>query len=168
LTAIIEVKALRKEYPKLIAVDGIDFAIEKGCCFGLLGPNGAGKSTTIEMIEGLKKPTSGEILFNGVPMNSDFKKVAGIQFQSTALQDFLSVSDNLTLFRSFYDRHADLQDLIADCDLSSFLEQDASKLSGGQRQRLLLALALVHDPEVIFWMNRQQGLTQMHVASSGH
>ncbi|WP_152832884.1 ABC transporter ATP-binding protein [Hydrogenovibrio sp. JE_KL2] len=158
MTAIIEVKALRKEYPKLIAVDGIDFAIEKGCCFGLLGPNGAGKSTTIEMIEGLKKPTSGEILFNGVPMNSDFKKVAGIQFQSTALQDFLSVSDNLTLFRSFYDRHADLQDLIADCDLSSFLEQDASKLSGGQRQRLLLALALVHDPEVIFLDEPTTGL----------
>ncbi|WP_024850982.1 ABC transporter ATP-binding protein [Hydrogenovibrio kuenenii] len=158
MTAIIEVKALRKEYPKLTAVDGVDFAIEEGSCFGLLGPNGAGKSTTIEMIEGLKKPTSGEILFRGQPMTADFKKVAGIQFQSTALQDFLSVSDNLALFRSFYDRHTDLQDLILDCDLTAFLAQDASKLSGGQRQRLLLALALVHDPEVIFLDEPTTGL----------
>lgn len=158
MTAIIEVKALRKEYPKLTAVDGVDFAIKQGSCFGLLGPNGAGKSTTIEMIEGLKKPTSGEILFRGHPMTADFKKVAGIQFQSTALQDFLSVTDNLTLFRSFYDRHTDLQDLILDCDLTAFLTQDASKLSGGQRQRLLLALALVHDPEVIFLDEPTTGL----------
>ncbi|BBP44184.1 ABC transporter ATP-binding protein [Thiosulfativibrio zosterae] len=158
MTAIIEVKALRKAYPKLTAVDGVDFAIAEGICFGLLGPNGAGKSTTIEMIEGLKKASSGEILFRGQPMNSDFKKVAGIQFQSTALQDYLSVADNLTLFRSFYDRHTDLQELILDCDLSDFLQQDASKLSGGQRQRLLLALALVHDPEVIFLDEPTTGL----------
>lgn len=155
---IIEVKALRKEYPKLTAVDGVDFAIAQGTCFGLLGPNGAGKSTTIEMIEGLKQPSSGEILFRGAPMNADFKKVAGIQFQSTALQDYLSVTDNLKLFRSFYTQHADLQTLILDCDLTEFLQQDASKLSGGQRQRLLLALALVNDPDVIFLDEPTTGL----------
>lgn len=155
---IIEVKALRKEYPKLTAVDGIDFAIAQGTCFGLLGPNGAGKSTTIEMIEGLKQPSSGEILFRGAPMTADFKKVAGIQFQSTALQDYLSVTDNLKLFRSFYTQHADLKTLILDCDLTDFLQQDASKLSGGQRQRLLLALALVNDPDVIFLDEPTTGL----------
>ncbi|MBF6056761.1 ABC transporter ATP-binding protein [Thiomicrorhabdus sp. HH1] len=157
-TPVIEVRNLVKNYPKLRAVDGISFAIKPGSCFGLLGPNGAGKSTTIEMIEGIKSQTSGEILFAGTPMDKDFKQLAGIQFQSTALQDFLTVEENLKLFASFYRTQTNLQTLIKDCDLGGFLDRDASKLSGGQRQRLLLALALVHDPQVIFLDEPTTGL----------
>lgn len=156
--AILEVQNLVKTYPKLQAVDGVSFAIEEGICFGLLGPNGAGKSTTIEMMEGLKKPTSGQILFRGLPMQENFKKVAGIAFQTTALQDFLSVKDNLKLFASFYEQTLPLDHLVEVCDLGDFYHQDASKLSGGQRQRLLLALALINDPQVIFLDEPTTGL----------
>lgn len=158
MSPIIEVVDLKKQYGEHTAVNGVSFSIKPGICFGLLGPNGAGKSTTIEMIEGIKSFTSGQILFHGKAMSADFKKVAGIQFQSTALQDFLSVADNLKLFASFYSKQTDLDELIADCDLGEFIHQDASKLSGGQRQRLLLALALVHDPEVIFLDEPTTGL----------
>jgi len=155
---ILEVKNLTKSFGSLQAVKGVSFQLEKGMCFGLLGPNGAGKSTTIEMIEGLTKPDNGDILYKGKPVDKHFKKVAGIQFQSTALQDFLSVEDNLKLFSSFYDAPLPLAYLIEVCDLEGFLDQEADKLSGGQRQRLLLALALINDPDVIFLDEPTTGL----------
>ena len=78
---MLQIKGLVKKYDKLIAVDGVDLLIPEGICFGLLGPNGAGKSTTIEVIEGIKKPTSGEILYNDNPVDKTFKEIIGIQFQ---------------------------------------------------------------------------------------
>ena len=95
MTAIIEVRDLVKQYPKTRAVDGIDLAISEGVCFGLLGPNGAGKSTTIEMIEGMIAPTSGTVLYRGEALGRKFREKAGIQFQSTALQDFQTVRETL-------------------------------------------------------------------------
>lgn len=158
MNALIEVKNLRKEYKELTAVDGISFRIPQGMCFGLLGPNGAGKSTTIEMIEGIKTPTSGEILYKGKPRDKHFAQQCGIQFQSTALQDFLTGNEVLKLYSQFYKRTLPISELVARCDLSEFIDRAANKLSGGQKQRLLLALALINDPEVIFLDEPTTGL----------
>lgn len=147
-----------KHYPKVQAVNGVSFAIGEGLCFGLLGPNGAGKTTTIEVIEGITSPTSGEVFFRGAPIGRDFKERTGIQFQSTALQDRLTVREVLELFRSFYDKPAPLDDLIQLCALDEFLGRDTKRLSGGQRQRVLLAVALVNDPDLVFLDEPTTGL----------
>jgi ABC-2 type transport system ATP-binding protein len=158
MDALIEVRDLVKQFPGVRAVDGVSFALPAGCCFGLLGPNGAGKTTTVEMIEGITPPSSGTILYKSEPLGARFKLEAGIQFQSTALQDFITVRENLRLFRSFYPRGLELDALVALCSLGEFLDRDARKLSGGQRQRLLLALALVNDPDVLFLDEPTTGL----------
>src|SRR5690606_960967 len=103
---------LVKQYPQTRAVDGVDLAIAPGTCFGLLGPNGAGKTTTVEMMEGIVTPTSGEILYKGEPLGARFREEAGIQFQSTALQDFQSVRETLEMFAALYPRHMDIEELI--------------------------------------------------------
>jgi len=155
---LLEVRNLRKTYRKVTAVDGISFGIRAGSCFGLLGPNGAGKTTTIEMIEGITDPSAGEILYRGRPRDGDFHQQAGIQFQATALPDFLTVREVLNLFRSFYRRGVPVDQLIHQCQLTAFAEREANKLSGGQKQRLLLALALVNDPEIVFLDEPTTGL----------
>lgn len=158
MSAIIEVKQLVKHYKDVHAVNGLSFSIPKGICFGLLGPNGAGKTTTIEIMEGITAATSGEVLYKGQANNPSFKQEAGIQFQSTALMDYLTVKEVLELFASFYPRTTALEQLITQCHLSEFVDHQAAKLSGGQRQRLLLALALVNDPDIIFLDEPTTGL----------
>lgn len=158
MTTILEVKQLSKQFSDFYAVDKIDFKVSKGSCFGLLGPNGAGKTTTIEMLEGILAPSSGGILFNDKPITrEDFQKL-GIQFQHTALQDYLTVRETLTLFSSFYSKTLPTDDLIEQCQLAEFINVDHRKLSGGQKQRLLLALALINDPELIFLDEPTTGL----------
>ncbi len=158
MNPIIEVSHLIKHFKHVKAVNGISFSIPQGICFGLLGPNGAGKTTTIEMMEGITEPTSGQILYKGKSHNPAFKLEAGIQFQSTALMDYLTVKDVLELFASFYRKTTPQNVLIEQCNLQDFIHQQASKLSGGQRQRLLLALALVNDPDIIFLDEPTTGL----------
>ena len=158
MPAILEVQQLVKRYPGVTAVDGIDFAVQAGECFGLLGPNGAGKTTTVEIMEGITPPSSGEVRYRGEPVDARFRQEVGIQFQSTALQDFLTVRETLELFRSFYTRGLDIDELVTMCTLGEYADRDARKLSGGQRQRLLLALALVNDPEVLFLDEPTTGL----------
>ena len=158
MPAILEVRDLVKRYPGVTAVDGIQFAVEQGECFGLLGPNGAGKTTTVELMEGINAPSSGQVLYRGKPVDARFRQEVGIQFQSTALQDFLTVRETLKLFRSFYARGLDIEELIQLCTLQEYVDRDARKLSGGQRQRLLLALALVNDPEILFLDEPTTGL----------
>lgn len=158
MTNVLEVCALTKKYADLVAVDNISFQVAAGRCFGILGPNGAGKTTTIEMLEGLLPPDSGEIRYHGQPARrQDFQQL-GVQFQQTALQDYLTVLETLKLFAAFYPKPADLSELIQLCDLTDFLHQDHRKLSGGQRQRLLLALALVNQPHIIFLDEPTTGL----------
>lgn len=147
---VIEIRKLVKQFPNVRAVDGVSFAVGEGVCFGLLGPNGAGKTTTIEVLEGLSPPTSGEVLYRGQPLGRRFRAEAGMQFQSTALQDYLTVTEHLRLFASLYETAVPLEDLIELCALGALRDRDAKKLSGGQRQRLLLAIALVNDPHVLF------------------
>lgn len=158
MTHLLEVKDLSKHYKHIKAVDGISFSIPAGICFGLLGPNGAGKTTTIEMIEGITAPTSGEIHYRGQPRNRQFAQEVGIQFQQTALMDYLTVEETLELFQSFYASSLPLEQLIEMCDLQEFTAQFSTKLSGGQKQRLLLALALINNPEIIFLDEPTTGL----------
>lgn len=157
-TPLLEVRNLHKHYAGVKAVNGVDFAVPAGICFGLLGPNGAGKTTTIEMLEGILAPTSGEIRYKGEPQGERFRREAGIQFQHTALQDFLTVRENLQFFRRLYPQGLPLATLVDWCRLHDYLDRDASKLSGGQRQRLLLAIALVNDPQVVFLDEPTTGL----------
>nr|WP_234981584.1 ABC transporter ATP-binding protein [Fontimonas thermophila] len=158
MAAILTVRDLRKRYPKVVAVDGVSFEVEEGICFSLLGPNGAGKSTTVEMLEGILPPSAGEIRFRGRPLDATYRERIGIQFQNTALQDFLTVRENLRFFRALYRHGADIDELIEVCRLREFLDRDTRKLSGGQRQRLLLAIALVNDPELLFLDEPTTGL----------
>jgi len=155
---MLEVIDLRKVFKDVVAVDGISFKIEQGQCFGLLGPNGAGKTTTIEMMEGIAKPSSGKILFQGQPIGDDFKQQIGIQFQHTALQEFLTVLETLQLFQKLYTKSVSIDYLVEVCALEEFLGRDTRKLSGGQRQRLLLAIALINDPVLIFLDEPTTGL----------
>lgn len=155
---LIEVHQLYKQYPKVQAVNGVDFVVPEGVCFGLLGPNGAGKTTTIEMLEGITAPSSGTILYKGEPLGERFRTEAGIQFQATSLQDFLTVREQIQLFSGLYTSTLPVDELVQLCALESYLDRDALKLSGGQRQRLLLALALVNNPEVVFLDEPTTGL----------
>lgn len=158
MTAIIEVNNLSKAFGSLQAVDNISFAVEGGCCFGLLGPNGAGKTTTIEMMEGLVPSDSGSIKFFSQPLSKSVLSQVGIQFQHTALQDYLTVEETLDMFASFYPETEDKKSLMDLCDLHSIAKQDHRKLSGGQKQRLLLALALINKPKIIFLDEPTTGL----------
>jgi len=145
-------------YKDVVAVDDVSFSINKGSCFGLLGPNGAGKTTTIEIMEGIISASSGEVYYYGKPAAPDIAQQIGIQFQHTALQDFLTVKETLELFTSFYHKTMPIDQLIEMCDLKEFLDRDNRLLSGGQRQRLLLALALINDPDIVFLDEPTTGL----------
>ena len=158
IDVVLSISGLGKSYDDVTAVDGLDFEIFKGQCFGLLGPNGAGKSTTLGLLEGMEEPTRGSVRYFGKPFPSDYQDRIGIQFQATALQDFLSPFDNLKLFSSFYDDPSPIDQLVERFRLNDFLHRDTRRLSGGQRQRLLLALALVHNPEIIFLDEPTTGL----------
>ncbi|MCW9013502.1 MAG: ABC transporter ATP-binding protein [Gammaproteobacteria bacterium] len=158
MESILQVNNLHKHFQQVQAVDGISFSITAGKCLGLLGPNGAGKTTTVEMLEGISQPDQGEILYKGEALGKGFRDRAGIMFQSTALQDFITVRETLTLFGQFYPRTLAIADLVEMCALAEFLDRDARKLSGGQRQRLLLAIALINDPEILFLDEPTTGL----------
>jgi ABC-2 type transport system ATP-binding protein len=155
---ILQVTNLVKYYGSKLAVDGVSFSIEQGTCFGLLGPNGAGKTTTIEVIEGIRNPNSGEILYHGKSRDAAFKEDIGIQFQQTSLLSFLSVRETLETFQSLYKKTASLNSVISDCNLGKIAHQNNDKLSGGQRQRLLLALAMINNPSLIFLDEPSTGL----------
>lgn len=155
---LVEVRNLVKQYPKVKAVNGVDFSLMPGTCFGLLGPNGAGKTTTVEILEGIHPATSGEILYKGERVDKRFRNEAGIMFQSTALQDFITVRETLEMFARLYPENTDIEELIKRCNLTEYLDQDNRELSGGQRQRLLLAIALVNNPDIIFLDEPTTGL----------
>ncbi len=158
METILEVKNLEKKYGKLVAVDGISFALQQGVCFGLLGPNGAGKTTTIEIIEDVVPPTAGEIFYKGKPRSPSFREEVGIQFQSTALLNFLTVRETLETFKSFFTQTTPIEELVKLCRLGEFLNRYNDKMSGGQRQRFLLALALINQPQLLFLDEPSTGL----------
>jgi ABC-2 type transport system ATP-binding protein len=155
---LLEVKNLVKQYPKVTAVDGVTFSVPEGICFGLLGPNGAGKTTTIEIMEGILAPGAGEVRYRGEPIGRRFREEAGILFQKTALQDFLTVRQSIEMFRGLYASSVSADEVIRLCALEKLEKRDNRKLSGGQMQRLLLAIALVNDPAILFLDEPTTGL----------
>ena len=140
---VIEVTNLKKSFGKVEAVKGISFSVDEGEIFGLLGPNGAGKTTTMEILEGLKKPDSGTIK---APKPSE----SGIVLQVSGYFDYLSVSELLDLFRSFYPDPVPKKYLADKFELETILDSRLAQLSGGQKQRFILATALVNRPKLLF------------------
>ncbi|MEM5017424.1 ABC transporter ATP-binding protein [Metabacillus indicus] len=158
---MISVKGLIKTYGDFTAVDGITFEVFKGEVFGVLGPNGAGKTTTLEMLVGLRKPDGGSADIGGFDVVRDLKKVKeviGVQLQSTTLFELLTVEEILQLYASFYKKHVPIHPLIEDMLLTDKTKSRIKSLSGGQKQRLAIALALVHDPWIIFLDEPTTGL----------
>lgn len=155
---LLEVNNLYKSYKTVDAVNGISFAIPRGICFGLLGPNGAGKTTALEVIEGIIPPTAGEVLYKGAQITDSFREEVGIQFQHTTLLNFMTVRETLRAFRSLYLETENIEDLIEICKLEDILDQMNNKISGGQAQRLMLALALVNKPKLVFLDEPSTGL----------
>ncbi len=154
-------RGLAKRFGDVVAVDGLDLTILRGECFGLLGPNGAGKTTTIEMLEGLTRPDAGEVTVLGARWETDeraLRERLGVSLQETQLADKLSVRETLVLFRSFFSRGPDPDELISRLALVEKADAMVGKLSGGQRQRLAVACALVGEPEFLFLDEPTTGL----------
>jgi len=158
MPVILQVSNLVKRFGHLTAVNDISFEIREGSCFGLLGPNGAGKTTTIEMMEGIKTPDAGTIRYQGEALGQQFRNEAGIMFQTTALQEFITVREIMVLFSRFYPNTSSIDELADRYALHEFLNQDTRKLSGGQKQRLLLAMALINKPKILFLDEPTTGL----------
>jgi ABC-2 type transport system ATP-binding protein len=157
----ISCRALVKKYGAVEAVRGLDLEVRRGECFGLLGPNGAGKTTTIEILEGLNDPTSGEVLVLGHKWNGDARALRerlGITLQETHLPDKSTVVEILRLFRSFYRRGRDVEEVLGKVALGEKRHARYEHLSGGQKQRLAVACALVGAPDLLFLDEPTTGL----------
>jgi len=157
----LRVRQLRKAYKDVVAVDGLDFEVRRGECFGLLGPNGAGKTTTLEICEGLNEADSGDVEVLGRRWSAsaaDLRQRLGIQLQETQLSDKLTVVETLRLFRSFYRQGPAVDEIIGLVQLRDKRTARVGALSGGQKQRLALACAIVGDPEVLFLDEPTTGL----------
>ncbi|CAN5735888.1 ABC transporter ATP-binding protein [soil metagenome] len=150
---VIDAQDLRKRYIDIQAVDGVSFQVQRGEILGMLGPNGAGKTTTVEILEGLRKPDSGQAIVLGIDAARQperLKQRIGVQLQSAALYPNLTVRELIDLFGAFYSRRRPTAELIEALDLGERRDAQTKVLSGGQRQRLSVALALVNEPELIF------------------
>ncbi len=157
----IRCERLVKRYEDVVAVDGLDLEVFRGECFGLLGPNGAGKTTTIEILEGLTSPDAGHVEVLGAHWSRDghaLRERLGISLQETQLADKLTVEETLLLFRSFYRKGRDPEELLATLSLDEKRHARVGKLSGGQRQRLAVACALAGEPELLFLDEPTTGL----------
>jgi ABC-2 type transport system ATP-binding protein len=158
---IIQVQDLRKSYGDLKAVDGISFGVSAGEVFGILGPNGAGKTTTVEILEGMRAPDSGIAVVNGIDVQKDpraVKKIIGIQLQSSAFFDRLSLVEILDVMASLYHRQIDALVLLRDVELDDRADALFKELSGGQKQRFSVASTLVNDPILLFLDEPTTGL----------
>jgi ABC-2 type transport system ATP-binding protein len=149
----IHVRGLRKSYGSREAVRGIDINVEEGEVFGFLGPNGAGKTTTVEILEGYRQRSAGEVSVLGHDPSHgrrELKERIGIVLQETGVERYLTVAEVLDQYRGYYRRSRPVDDLLALTGLEAQRDQRVKTLSGGQRRRLDLALALAGDPDLLF------------------
>lgn len=157
----IEVSGLQKHFGDVHAVRGLNLQVKRGEVFGLLGPNGAGKTTSLEMLEGLTRPDTGEINILGMnwrEQGAAIRERIGVQFQSTQLDDKITVREVLDMFGCYYANPRKTDDLLRLVQLADKADAFQTQLSGGQRQRLAFALALVNEPELVFLDEPTTGL----------
>jgi ABC-2 type transport system ATP-binding protein len=158
---IISVKDLHKKYGDFHAVKGISFEGYEGEIFGLLGPNGAGKSTTLEIIETLRAKTSGEVLVDGINLDSspnEIKKIIGVQLQTSGYYPGLNLVELIKLFAGLYNQEIDAYALLDSVNLRDKAKSKFKELSGGQKQRFSIATTLINKPKIIFLDEPTTGL----------
>jgi ABC-2 type transport system ATP-binding protein len=158
---VISVSNLGKRYGSTVAVDDVSLEVFEGEIFGLIGPNGAGKTTTMECVEGNRVPDKGKISVLGLDPRRDanaLRQRIGVQHQEAHLQKRIKVWEAVDLWRSLYPRVVDTDALLAGLGLESKRNAWFMTLSGGQKQRLFIALALIHEPEVVFLDELTTGL----------
>jgi ABC-2 type transport system ATP-binding protein len=150
---VVRVNGLRKSYDGNEAVRGVDFEIERGTVFGLLGPNGAGKTTIVEILEGYRTRSAGEVSVLGADPERDdagLRDRIGIVLQETGIEPDLTVREAVDLYGAAYSRRRPTEEVVALAGLTDKLDARTSTLSGGQHRRLDLALGVVGDPELIY------------------
>lgn len=158
---IIVVEGLTKRYGNTTTVKGISFTVREGEVFGILGPNGAGKTTTLEMIEALRSIDEGSVILDGIDVAKHPQKIRhiiGIQLQSSAFYDKVTLREQLVMFASFYGKQVDPMELLRSVELEDKANSYPEKLSGGQKQRFSIASALVNEPRVLFLDEPTTGL----------
>jgi ABC-2 type transport system ATP-binding protein len=160
VAAAVEVVDFRKVYGDFVAVGGISFEVQSGQIFGLLGPNGAGKTSTLESLEGLRAPTAGSLRVGGINPTKESRKlrgVIGVQLQSAGLPETITPIEAMRIFCAYH-RVAPRNDLLHRLGLTDKADTQYVELSGGQQRRLELALAIAHDPQVLFLDEPTAGL----------
>ena len=158
---IISVKNLKKNYGSFEAVKGISFDVFEGEIFGLLGPNGAGKSTTLEIIETLRDKTSGEVIVNGINLDTnpdDIKKIIGVQLQTSGFYPGLNLLELIELFAGLYNQPVNSMELLKLVNLVDKAKNKYKEMSGGQKQRFSIATTLINKPKIVFLDEPTTGL----------
>ena len=151
--SVVEVEGLRKSYGELEAVRGVDLRVDRGEIFALLGPNGAGKTTTVEILEGHRSRSAGDVRVLGYdPERNEIalKERIGIVLQRTGLEPYLTVAETIDLFRGYYPRPLPRTEILALVGLEEHRDQRVRRLSGGLQRRLDVAVGLAGDPELLF------------------
>ncbi len=157
---MVNVRGLRKSYGSTVAVKDISFSVRKGEIFALLGPNGSGKTTTLESLEGIRRPDGGSLEVAGIDPVRQFRRLRdqiGVQLQTAALPAAMTVEEAMTFFCSYH-RVAPRFDLIGKLGLQEKGRTQYGKLSVGLQRRLALAVAVAHDPPVVFLDEPTAGL----------
>jgi len=150
---VLECEEVVRRFGDVTALDGVSFQVSQGEIFGLIGPNGAGKTTLLNCVEGLDRPTSGHISVLGRHPITDRRELTlrtGVQLQSAALPPRITVEEAMRLFSALYGEPVPWQDLLTTLGIASKKRTRIERLSGGERQRVFIALALLHEPEVLF------------------